>query len=81
LTLIGDARIVLSTDGGYQPRVTESAGGARWVATSFQPSCGSGMLAGRIAGNYALPIKKSIRRVEGIAAGDVVTVKLRTIER
>jgi hypothetical protein len=32
-------------------------------------------------GKYALPIKKSIRRAEGIGAGDVVTVKLRTIER
>jgi hypothetical protein len=32
-------------------------------------------------GNYALPIKKSVRRVEGIEAGDVVTVMLRTVER
>jgi Domain of unknown function (DUF1905) len=32
-------------------------------------------------GKYALPIKKSIRRTEGIEAGDVVTVQLHMIER
>jgi len=31
--------------------------------------------------NYALPIKKAVRSAEGIEAGDVVTVILRTVDR
>jgi Domain of unknown function (DUF1905) len=52
-------------------RVSVTIGSSTWQTSIFPGE----------DGNYALPIKKSIRRVEGIAAGDVVTVKLRTIER
>jgi Domain of unknown function (DUF1905) len=52
-------------------RVSVTIGGSTWQTSVFPGE----------DGNYALPIKKSIRLAEGIVAGDVVTVKLRTIER
>ena len=32
------------------------------------------------SGRYALPIKKAVRRAQGIEAGDIATVRLRIIE-
>jgi uncharacterized protein DUF1905 len=32
------------------------------------------------SGRYALPIKKAVRRAQGIEAGDVATVRLRIID-
>ena len=52
-------------------RVSVTIGGSTWQTSVFPGE----------DGKYALPIKKSIRRAEGIGAGDVVTVKLRTLER
>jgi hypothetical protein len=51
-------------------RVSVTIAGSTWQTSVFPGE----------DGNYALPIKKSVRRAEGIEAGDVVTVKLRTIE-
>ena len=52
-------------------RVSVTIGSSTWLTSVFPGE----------DGNYALPIKKSVRRVEGIEAGDVVTVMLRTLER
>ena len=52
-------------------RVSVTIGSSTWQTSVFPGE----------DGNYALPIKKSVRRVEGIEAGDVVTVMLRTVER
>ena len=50
-------------------RVSVTIGGSTWQTSVFPGE----------DGNYALPIKKSVRRLEGIDAGDVVTVILRTV--
>jgi hypothetical protein len=50
-------------------RVSVTIGGSTWQTSVFPGE----------DGDYALPIKKSVRRLEGIDAGDVVTVILRTI--
>jgi len=58
--------------GGFgSVRVSVTIGGSTWQSSVFPGGDGS----------YALPIKKSVRRAERIEAGDVVTVKLRTVER
>ena len=44
-------------------RVSVTIGGSTWQTSVFPGE----------DGNYALPIKKSVRRLEGIDAGDVVT--------
>jgi hypothetical protein len=50
-------------------RVSVTIGGSTWQTSVFPGEDGT----------YALPIKKAVRRVEGIEAGDVVTVILRTV--
>jgi hypothetical protein len=51
-------------------RVSVTIGGSTWQTSVFPGD----------NGDYALPIKKSVRRAEGIEAGDVVTVKMIPIE-
>jgi hypothetical protein len=53
-------------------RVSVTIGSSTWETSIFP---------GGADGTYALPIKKSVRRVEGIEAGDVVAVRLCTVER
>jgi len=48
-------------------RVSVTLGGSVWQTSVFPGA----------DGRYALPIKKAVRRAEGIEAGDVVTVRLR----
>ncbi|MCJ8156390.1 DUF1905 domain-containing protein [Sphingomonas sp. LaA6.9] len=58
----------LGRTGGFgSVRVTATIGGTRW-RTSLFPH--------RESGGFLLPIKADVRRAEGIAAGDVVTVSL-----
>ncbi len=52
-------------------RVSVTIGGSTWQTSVFPNADGS----------YALPVKKSVRRAEGIDAGDVVTVHLRPVGR
>ena len=47
--------------------VAVTIGGSSWQTSVFPGE----------DGRYALPIKKSVRRAEGVEAGDVVTVTLR----
>ena len=51
-------------------RVAVTIGGSSWQTSVF-PS-GDGM--------YALPVKKAVRRAEGIEAGDVVAVTLEILD-
>jgi Domain of unknown function (DUF1905) len=51
-------------------RVSVTVGGSTWQTSVFPGG----------DGRYALPIKKSVRRAEGIEAGDAVTVGLRIAE-
>ena len=51
--------------------VSVTIGGSTWQTSVFPGE----------DGNYALPIKKAVRRAEGIEAGDVVTLHLHTIQR
>jgi uncharacterized protein DUF1905 len=52
-------------------RVSVTIGGSTWQTSVFPGE----------DGEYALPIKNSVCRTEGIEAGDVVTVQLHVIER
>jgi hypothetical protein len=52
-------------------RVSVTIGSSTWQTSVFPGE----------NGKYALPIKNSVRRTEGIEAGDVVTVQLHMIER
>lgn len=52
-------------------RVEVAVGGSTW-RTSVFPDAASGC--------YVLPIKKSVRRSEGIEAGDVVAVELELVD-
>ena len=51
-------------------RVSVSVGGSTWQTSVF-PGAG---------GSYVLPVKKAVRRAEGIEGGDTVTVTLHLID-
>ena len=51
-------------------RVSVAIGDSSWQTSVFPAQ----------DGRYALPIKKAVRRAQGIDAGDVVRVRLRVIE-
>ena len=55
-------------------------GSVRVSVTIGTSTCQTSAFPGEDA-NYALPIKKAVRSAEGIEAGDVVTVILRTVDR
>jgi hypothetical protein len=52
-------------------RVRVKVGASTW-ATSIFPDSKSGC--------YVLPVKRSVRSAEGLAAGDVATVKVQTVD-
>ena len=52
-------------------RVSVTIGGSSWQTSVFPSENGS----------YVLPVKKAVRRAEGIETGDVVPVTLRIIEQ
>ncbi|HEU5483727.1 MAG TPA: DUF1905 domain-containing protein [Microlunatus sp.] len=51
-------------------RVSVTIGGSTWQTSVFPGA----------DGRYALPVKKSVRRAEGIAEGDVVPVALHVVD-
>lgn len=58
----------LGRTGGFgSVRVTATIGGTRWHTSLFPH---------RESGGFLLPLKADVRRAEGIAAGDAVTVSL-----
>ena len=57
--------------GSGSVRVSVTIGGSSWQTSVFPSENGS----------YVLPVKKAVRRAEGIDTGDVVPVTLRIIEQ
>ncbi len=59
----------LGRTGGFgSVKVTATIGATRWQTSLFPH---------RESGGFLLPLKAEVRRAEGIAAGDMVTVSLR----
>jgi Domain of unknown function (DUF1905) len=52
-------------------RVRASVGASRWTTSIFPDSAGNA---------YVLPIKRAVRKSEGIEAGDVATVTIELID-
>lgn len=61
-----------AVSGGFgSVRVEVTIGGSTWMTSLFPDSQ---------AGTYVLPVKKAIRKAEGIEAGDRVTIRLQPTE-
>lgn len=51
-------------------RVTVTLGGSRWSTSVFPESSES----------YVLPVKKAVRAAEGVGVGDVVRIRIETVD-